>query len=301
MMLRDVQKRSQPGEVTERREDVGHESLRPRKPHRALRILPISVLGAVIVAAASLGVQARFFPPQFEGNALLRVGSEALPADPGGSVREPSPQAVQATAQSLHREEVAREAALRTPTTYSAEQLFQRCKTAQNQDTAIISVTCQAPDAKEAANVANAFAAAAVTVNDRRLEREQSQLVAVYDAQRNRYEAELKVENDRIASLRGNSANAPELSAALTRQSEIERELDQLFTAQQQLALRRTANLLLVSSATVPTNRMPPTPAQIGLAGVIVGLALGFELGLLLTRPRWTHESLDWPRRDSSQ
>jgi uncharacterized protein involved in exopolysaccharide biosynthesis len=291
MMLRDVEKRSQPSELTER-----HENLRPRNPHRALRILPISILGAVIVAAASLGVQAIFFPPQFEANALLRVGSEALPADPGGSVREPSPQAVQATAQSIHREEVAGEAVLKTPTRYSVEQLLQRCKTSQNQDTAIITVTCQAPDANEAANIANGFASAAITVNNRRLEREQGQLVAVYEGERQRYEAELKVQNDRIAALRGNSASAPELSAALTRQAEIQRELDQLFTAQQQLALRRSANLLLVSSASVPANPAPPTHVQIGLAGVIVGLALGFELGLLLTRPRWTGESLDWPR-----
>jgi uncharacterized protein involved in exopolysaccharide biosynthesis len=294
-MLRDVEKKSQPDELVER-----DERLRPRNPHRALRIAPISLLGAIIVAAASLGVQANFFPPQFEANALLRVGSGAVTGDAGSSAREPSPQAVQAIAQGIHREEVAREAAARTATRYSTEQLLQRCKTAQNQDTAIITVTCQAPDAKEAAKVANGFAAAAITINDRRLQRDQSQLVAVYDAEQQRYEAELKAQNDRIAALRGNSANAPELSAALTRQNEIQRELDQLFTAQQQLALRRTADLLLLSSASVPTSRTPPTPAQIGLAGGIVGLALGFELGLLLTRPRWTRESLDW-RRDSTR
>jgi capsular polysaccharide biosynthesis protein len=247
--------------------------------------LALLLIGCAAVAAgAALLVQA-LLPATYEARVLLKIGRDIGP-DPFAAGRDVPPQQVQAIAQTINTQEAALEAAAVGSQGFTPTEWLQRCKAKQNQDTALITLTCRAPAATQSAQMARAMAAAAITLGDRRFAAQQAQMTAAYDLERKRLEGELSAQTDRIAVLRRQGSGDPELQNVVNRIAEIRRQLDQLFAAQVELPLRRNTAMTVVADATIPERRAPPTPVQVALAAAIAGLAIGFELVLLLRRPR---------------
>jgi uncharacterized protein involved in exopolysaccharide biosynthesis len=129
-------------------------------------------------------------------------------------------------------------------------------------------------------------AAAAVSQSDDAYKRQSADVTAVYAAERAKWDEQAAAALQEIADIR--RTNPPlgdaQLQAALTRLAEIRRAQDQLYVSEAELPLRRANAVKLVSRATNPTEPAPPRPIHMALGALVVGLALGLELGLLVTR-----------------